>query len=100
MDGDFEVATRMYQDAALLPQRQASQGDPVAMYCMGEIDFQVIPTNVFAPLACSRSASRLPLAQATLALISRACPDFWKRIQAGNKHAVQGRNRKIPYGSL
>ena len=36
LEGDFEAATRMYQDAALLLQRQASEGDPVAMYCMGE----------------------------------------------------------------
>ena len=46
LDGDFAKATQYYQDAALLLQRRASGGDPVAMYCMGEIDFQVIPTNV------------------------------------------------------
>jgi TPR repeat protein len=46
LDGDFSKATQYYQDAALLLQRKASEGDPVAMYCMGEIDFQVIPTNV------------------------------------------------------
>ena len=47
--GDFSEATRLYQDAALLLQRQASEGDAVAMYCMGEIDFQVIPTNASCP---------------------------------------------------
>ena len=29
--GDFAEATRLYQDAALLLQRRASEGDPVAM---------------------------------------------------------------------
>ena len=58
MDGDFEVATRMYQDAALLLQRQASQGDPVAMYCMGEIDFQVIPTNVVRALGLFKRSAQ------------------------------------------
>ena len=42
LKGDFEKATQYYQDAALLLQRQASSGDPIAMYCMGEIDFQVM----------------------------------------------------------
>ena len=46
LEGDFAKATQHYQDAALLLQRKASDGDPVSMYCMGEIDFQVIPTNV------------------------------------------------------
>ena len=46
LDGDLVSATTLYQDAALRLQRFASDGDPVAMYCMGEIDFQVIPTNV------------------------------------------------------
>ena len=27
-------------------REKASDGDAVAMYCMGEIDFQVLPTNV------------------------------------------------------
>ena len=41
LKGDFEEATQLYQDAALRLQRKASDGDAVAMYCMGEIDFQV-----------------------------------------------------------
>ena len=44
LEGDLVSATTLYQDAALRLQRLASDGDPVAMYCMGEIDFQVIPT--------------------------------------------------------
>ena len=46
LEGDLEKATNLYQDAAFKLQRLASDGDPVALYCMGEIDFQVIPTNV------------------------------------------------------
>ena len=35
-EGDFVQATTLYQDAALKLQRYASDGDPVAMYCMGK----------------------------------------------------------------
>jgi len=82
LDGDFEVATRMYQDAALLLQRQASEGDPVAMYCMGEIDFQVIPTNVVRALGLfKRSAeSGYPQAQATIgALYLKGLPGLLEK---------------------
>lgn len=81
-DGDFEAATRMYQDAALLLQRQASEGDPVAMYCMGEIDFQVIPTNVVRALGLfKRSAeSGYPQAQATFgALCLKGLPGLLEK---------------------
>lgn len=68
LKGDFEEATQFYQDAALLLQRQASGGDPIAMYCMGEIDFQVIPTNIPRALDWFRKSAELnyPQAQATL----------------------------------
>jgi len=82
LDGDFETATRMYQDAALLLQRQASEGDPVAMYCMGEIDFQVIPTNVVRALGLfKRSAeSGYPQAQATIgALYLKGLPGLLEK---------------------
>ena len=82
MDGDFEVATRMYQDAALLLQRQASQGDPVAMYCMGEIDFQVIPTNVVRALGLFKRSAQAgyPQAQATIgALYLKGLPGLLEK---------------------
>ena len=67
-EGDFVSATTLYQDAALKLQRFASDGDPVAMYCMGEIDFQVIPTNLPKALDWFKKSSALdyPQAQATL----------------------------------
>ena len=68
LEGDFAKATQYYQDAALLLQRKASDGDTVAMYCMGEIDFQVIPTNVPRALEWFKKSSDggYPQAQATL----------------------------------
>lgn len=68
LKGDFEGATQLYQDAALLLQRKASDGDAVAMYCMGEIDFQVIPTNVRRALEFFKKSADLgyPPAQATI----------------------------------
>lgn len=66
--GDFEKATQLYQDAALLLQRKASDGDAVAMYCMGEIDFQVIPTNVKRAIEFFKRSAEIgyPPAQATI----------------------------------
>lgn len=81
-EGDFVQATTLYQDAALKLQRYASDGDPVAMYCMGEIDFQVIPTNVHRALDLfNRSAeSGYPQAQATIgALYLRGLPGLLKQ---------------------
>ena len=81
-EGDFVQATTLYQDAALKLQRYASDGDPVAMYCMGEIDFQVIPTNVHRALDLfKRSAeSGYPQAQATIgALYLRGLPGLLKQ---------------------
>lgn len=68
LKGDFETATQLYQDAALLLQRRASDGDAVAMYCMGEIDFQVIPTNVKRAIEFFKKSADLgyPPAQATI----------------------------------
>ena len=82
LKGDFEGATRLYQDAALLMQRQASDGDPVAMYCMGEIDFQVIPTNIGRALGQFKKSADLgyPQAQATIGtLYLKGLPGFLKR---------------------
>lgn len=82
LKGDFESATRLYQDAALLLQRRASDGDPVAMYCMGEIDFQVIPTNVPRALELfNKSAEKgYPQAQATVgALLLKGLPGLLER---------------------
>ena len=68
LDGNFAKATQYYQDAALLLQRQASSGDAVAMYCMGEIDFQVRPTNIPRALKWFKQSAdaNYPQAQATL----------------------------------
>jgi TPR repeat protein len=67
-DGDFELATQYYQDAALRLERLASSGDAVSLFCMGEIDFQVIPTNIPRAIDHFRKSAELgfPLAQATL----------------------------------
>ncbi len=82
LNGDFSSATRLYQDAALLLQRQASDGDPVAMYCMGEIDFQVIPTNVPRALDLFKKSAEAgyPQAQATIgALYLKGLPGLLDR---------------------
>ena len=80
--GDFSEATRLYQDAALLLQRRASDGDAVAMYCMGEIDFQVLPTNVPRALDLFQKSADAgyPQAQATIgALYLKGLPGLLKR---------------------
>ena len=67
-DGNINLATEYYQDAALRLERTASQGDAVALFCMGEIDFQLIPTNVPRAVKNFRKSAEkgFPLAQATL----------------------------------
>jgi len=80
--GDFSEATRLYQDAALLLQRMASDGDAVAMYCMGEIDFQVLPTNVPRALDLFQKSADAgyPQAQATIgALYLKGLPGLLER---------------------
>jgi len=82
LKGDFAEATRLYQDAALLLQRRASEGDPVAMYCMGEIDFQVLPTNVSRALDLFQKSADAgyPQAQATIgALYLKGLPGILDR---------------------
>ena len=82
LKGDFSEATRLYQDAALLLQRWVSKGDPVAMYCMGEIDFQVLPTNVSRALELFQKSSDAgyPQAQATIgALYLKGLPGLLDR---------------------
>lgn len=82
LEGDLVSATTLYQDAALRLQRHASDGDPVAMYCMGEIDFQVIPTNVQKALELFIRSADLgyPQAQATIgALYLRGLPGLLER---------------------
>ena len=82
LEGDLASATTLYQDAALRLQRHASDGDPVAMYCMGEIDFQVIPTNVQKALELFIRSADLgyPQAQATIgALYLRGLPGLLER---------------------
>ena len=82
LKGDFSEATRLYQDAALLLQRKASEGDPVAMYCMGEIDFQVMPTNVPKALELFQKSAEAgyPQAQATIgALYLKGLPGLLER---------------------
>ena len=82
LDGDFEKATQYYQDAALLLQRQASSGDAVAMYCMGEIDFQVRPTNIPRALKWFKQSAdaNYPQAQATLgALYLKGLPGLLQK---------------------
>ncbi|MBT3666223.1 MAG: sel1 repeat family protein [Opitutae bacterium] len=82
LEGDLVSATTLYQDAALRLQRYASDGDPVAMYCMGEIDFQVIPTNVNKALRLFVRSADLgyPQAQATIgALYLRGLPGLLER---------------------
>ena len=82
LEGDFSEATRLYQDAALLLQRRASDGDAVAMYCMGEIDFQVLPTNVPRALDLFQKSADAgyPQAQATIgALYLKGLPGLLER---------------------
>jgi TPR repeat protein len=82
LKGDFSEATRLYQDSALLLQRWVSKGDPVAMYCMGEIDFQVLPTNVPRALDLFQKSSDAgyPQAQATIgALYLKGLPGLLDR---------------------
>lgn len=82
LDGDLVLATTLYQDAAFRLQRYASDGDPVAMYCMGEIDFQVIPTNIQKALSLFMRSAELgyPQAQATIgALYLRGLPSLLER---------------------
>jgi len=82
LKGDFSEATRLYQDAALLLQRRASDGDPVAMYCMGEIDFQVMPTNTNRALEFFQKAADAgyPQAQATMGtLLLKGLPGLLDR---------------------
>ena len=82
LKGELVAATTLYQDAALRLQRYASDGDPVAMYCMGEIDFQVIPTNVTRALGLFMRSAELgyPQAQATIgALYLRGLPGLLDR---------------------
>ena len=82
LDGDFAEATRLYQDAAFLLERKASEGDPVALYCMGEIDFRVIPTNVRRALALFQESADAgyPQAQATIgALYLKGLPGLLER---------------------
>lgn len=82
LKGDFAEAARLYQDAALLLQRRASEGDPVAMYCMGEIDFQVLPTNVSRALDWFQKSAdaEYPQAQATIgALYLKGLPGILDR---------------------
>ena len=82
LKGDFSEATRLYQDSALLLQRWVSKGDPVAMYCMGEIDFQVLPTNVQRALDLFQKSSDAgyPQAQATIgALYLKGLPGLLDR---------------------
>jgi TPR repeat protein len=82
LGGDFAEATRLYQDAAFLLERKASEGDAVALYCMGEIDFQVIPTNVRRALALFQESADAgyPQAQATIgALYLKGLPGLLER---------------------
>ena len=82
LKGDFSEATRLYQDAALLLQRRASDGDAVAMFCMGEIDFQVLPTNVPRALNLFQKSADAgyPQAQATIgALYLKGLPGLLER---------------------
>ena len=82
LEGDIVAATTLYQDAAFRLQRYASDGDPVAMYCMGEIDFQVVPTNVKKALQLFIRSADLgyPQAQATIgALYLRGLPGLLER---------------------
>ena len=67
-EGNFEQATRYYQDATLRLARSASSGDAVSLFCMGEIYFQVIPTNIPRAVEHFRKSAEagFPLAQATL----------------------------------
>ena len=82
LEGDLVSATTLYQDAAFRLQRYASDGDPVAMYCMGEIDFQVVPTNIPRAINLFIRSAELgyPQAQATIgALYLRSLPGFLER---------------------
>lgn len=82
LESDFVGANTLYQDAAFRLQRLASDEDPVAMYCMGEIDFTVFPKNLKRALNLfKRSADKgFPLAQATIgSLYLRGLPNLLER---------------------
>ena len=68
LEGDFEQANQHYSYAAPLLQPLASEDDAVALYCLGEINMLVVPTNMSRAIDFfKRSAElRYPLAQATL----------------------------------
>ena len=100
LKGRFEEATQFYQDAALLLQRRASDGDPVAMYCMGEIDFQVIPTNVQRALGFFKKSAGLgyPQAQATIgALYLKGLPGL---LEKNNKKGISLLSKAVTEKSL
>ena len=100
LNGDFEKATNLYQDAALLLQRKASDGDPVAMYCMGEIDFQVIPTNVPRALDWFKKSAEMgyPQAQATVgALYLKGLPGL---LEKDEKEGIQLLSKAVLSKSL
>ena len=100
LKGRFEEATQYYQDAALLLQRRASDGDPVAMYCMGEIDFQVIPTNVRRALDFFKKSAQLgyPQAQATIgALYLKGLPGL---LEQDHKEGISLLSKAVTQKSL
>lgn len=72
LNGEFDKAASLYQDAALRLERQASGGDPVALFCMGEIEWMTPPRNgPRALMRLSRSAEAgFPRAQASLGALS------------------------------
>lgn len=97
LEGDLEQATQYYSDAAPLLQQLVSDGDAVAVFCMGEIDFKVTPTNIPRALEWFMKSSDLgyPQAQATLgALYLNGLPgilsiDKTKGIELLNKAAEE-----------
>ena len=100
LDGDFSKATQYYQDAALLLQRKASEGDPVAMYCMGEIDFQVIPTNVSRALDWFLKSANAgyPQSQATIgALYLKGLPGL---LEKDSRKGIEYLSRAVKSKSL
>ncbi len=90
LDGEFDKAASLYQDAALRLERQASGGDPVALFCMGEIEWTIPPRNAPRALMCLRKSAEagFPRAQASLGALSLKLKDELPSEEFGVSKAI------------
>ncbi len=99
IEGNLSKATYYYEEAKPLLMDMAS-GDPIALYCLGEISFQVIPTNISQALEYFHKSAELgfPLAKATLgALYLKGLDDF---LEANTTRGIQLLRDAANNGSL